>query len=664
MRNLFIVNDSAEVVIVGSEIQVTGALFNISLDRLVDDEFYIDNPLCSEENLTFGKMESGHLEFTLINDKLIPNLEKTVIKVYEYDVDNVLTIKQLGRFTVDSDEKSTDRSTRIINAYDDIYYLRDYDISAWYYGIAYDGNIPSRTCKWLRDSLFAWLNDTSENGGNYPITQQTVDLVNDGFIIYKGIESDVITFDFFMSRLIELNGAFGHISNTGVFEYITLQPYSEEAVHTFTPDNIIPPVQFEDYSVWGIGYVDVYDRDNIRLFRVGDSAYAHPSRYRIIDSFVFADYNKGDSVAKAALSLLRGQITHRRYTPFEAECVGETNIKLGDRVDIESSYVRFDGSSQEDVNVYFYSYALEMHREGIQQPVYTYGAKGKEKQPKYKLEKSSNWHVGDSTEGTGTTSTLEDDWKIKYIKAERNNGIRYLQEPSNVHVDYDSEDIKVNISWTDPSDITNYKPEPQTWAGTVVVRKEGSEPWYIWDGEVLVDSTTRDEYSETPFVDDTIEINKQYYYGIFPYSILDDSDPEHIKKRYRFTKVLSVNTSEYLQAPIIESITAGTIATWNGTELAILWSGDENSLTVQIADEHIVFKMYSGETLIYTITSPVGSDVNDIKKIHIAFLEDENNHVAKPSFVYHTSNGYSYNQEEPTDAEMGLIYTWLQGGES
>ncbi len=129
------------------------------------------------------------------------------------------------------------------------------------------------------------------------------------------------------------------------------------------------------------------------------------------------------------------------------------------------------------------------------------------------------------------------------------------------------------------------------------------------------------------------------------------------------TKTCTSNAYEFSNnTPVITDAFMGTGATWDGSEVDIAWSGDYNSLTVQISNAHIVFKMYINSTLIYTFTSPVGTSTTDIDKIHVGFLIDDTNEVAKPSFIYDNGNDtYQYNQEAPTDAEMGLIYEWLSG---
>lgn len=684
--NYFYEHESSHLVIVNSDATVTGVVndapeiinsrYIITEVDIPQEKFSLDESLCSEDNLTFGLLEAARLNFTMYHyddGEDVPNLTDEEIAVYIYFNGNSSNIFRVGTYIVKEDKYNSDRSKREINAYDVLNDLREFDVTKWYSAIYKNNTV--RTVKQLRDGLFTWLNTPKTSsylgieGGDYDYTliQDDTELVNDDLEIEQGIESDVITFGFVMQRLLEVNGVFAHVDRNGVIKYIKLASYDTAAVKVFDDNSRIPPLNYPDYHVWGIGYVRAIDRNNVEIAMMGSSAYKHPSIYNIIDSFVFSNNNNRagfSEMAKTAVQKARDVMKHLWYYPFETKCLGNLCYEVGDRIDIEKT--TYDDDDIPHFTT-FYTYILERHFTGINGFRDSLEAKGERKQPVYKIT-NDRWHTGDGTNatsgsGSGGVVDLTDDWKTKFVKAIRNVGLRLLQEPSHVSVVYDSEDMKVRISWKDPDDLSTHRPIPIEWAGTVVVRKEGSEPWHIWDGEVLVDSTTRDEYLETPLEDSEIEIGKHYYYGIFPYHIAID-DEEHPIKHYRFTKVMAVDTSEYLQAPIIESITAGTIATWNGTELAILWSGDENSLTVQIDDGHIVFKMYSGETLIYTITSPVGSDVNDIKKIHIAFLEDENNHVAKPSFVYHTSNGYSYNQEEPTDAEMGLIYTWLQGGES
>lgn len=79
-----------------------------------------------------------------------------------------------------------------------------------------------------------------------------------------------------------------------------------------------------------------------------------------------------------------------------------------------------------------------------------------------------------------------------------------------------ADNTKISLSWTDPAD------NPQAiWFGTKVVRKQDSAPTDPTDGVVVVNSTIRDEFSSTPFVDTTAQTGKIYYYRFFPYKVVE-----------------------------------------------------------------------------------------------------------------------------------------------
>ncbi len=71
------------------------------------------------------------------------------------------------------------------------------------------------------------------------------------------------------------------------------------------------------------------------------------------------------------------------------------------------------------------------------------------------------------------------------------------------------------LTWNDPAnDISR---PACVWAGTLIVRKEGSFPTSPTDGDIVVDSTTRDAYASTALVDTPAEAG-DYKYRAFPYS--------------------------------------------------------------------------------------------------------------------------------------------------
>lgn len=77
---------------------------------------------------------------------------------------------------------------------------------------------------------------------------------------------------------------------------------------------------------------------------------------------------------------------------------------------------------------------------------------------------------------------------------------------------------KTAIWWSDPQDTTLDAIVFVKWAGTLVVRKEGSAPINEKDGIIILDNKERDKYKENPFEDTGVDIGKTYYYGLFPYT--------------------------------------------------------------------------------------------------------------------------------------------------
>ena len=139
------------------------------------------------------------------------------------------------------------------------------------------------------------------------------------------------------------------------------------------------------------------------------------------------------------------------------------------------------------------------------------------------------------TAGASAGSSAGGYSSFDFVEIIRNIGFRLLDEPSNVNIYYDESQNTVALKWTDPADINTNEPAPATWAGTVVVRKEGSAPRHKWDGTIITDSTIRDQYSSNALIDSALQAAPGYYYGIFPYDTKGD---------YRYTKVVSTGIVE------------------------------------------------------------------------------------------------------------------------
>lgn len=168
----------------------------------------------------------------------------------------------------------------------------------------------------------------------------------------------------------------------------------------------------------------------------------------------------------------------------------------------------------------------------------------------FEMSAQSEEYAGGGSSGGGYGSSFD------FVEIIRNIGYRLLNEPTNATVYYDSVEEAAKIRWTDPPDISTNEPCTATWAGTVVVRKETEAPKHRWDGTLIIDSTTRDEYAETALVDSNVDPQKTYYYGIFPYDT---------RGWYRYTKTVSFYTNP-LPIPEIVSLEV------NGGEITVTYS--------------------------------------------------------------------------------------------
>ena len=128
---------------------------------------------------------------------------------------------------------------------------------------------------------------------------------------------------------------------------------------------------------------------------------------------------------------------------------------------------------------------------------------------------------------------------------DRINGTGWkLSAPTNVAIVNFDEAAK--ITWTDPDDVVINGGIAATWAGTKVIRKEGSAPTSPSDGVEVVNETTRNQYQNTPVIDTGLTNGVTYYYGIFPYTDVGV---------YNLQSVTSFIPSEIiLYAPVINSI--------------------------------------------------------------------------------------------------------------
>jgi hypothetical protein len=342
---------------------------NITNTELHQEKFELTESLCSEQELTFGSCEAAMIKFTVSNTFLPMKGRWMTVRMSLGGHTDVPF--QFGRYKVDSDTPTADRTCRDVVAYDALYDILNADVAAWYNTVFpshkeqqkdKDGKTTTVTVydpvtmKQFRDSFFKY----------FGIEQADIILVNDNMSIEKTVavtpssetssdteESSIIGESMsgkeVLSCICEINGCMGHMGRDGKFHYI----YLEQEIQGLYPRNDLYPADdlfprdpkstqigkgfyvtatYEDYLVKTINKLQIREQKNDIgvIVGTGDNAYV------IEDNFLV--YGKGTkelkSIANNVLSKIRGIV----YRPFTADCKGNPCLEVGDAVRLPTRY--------------------------------------------------------------------------------------------------------------------------------------------------------------------------------------------------------------------------------------------------------------------------------------------------------------------------------------
>jgi hypothetical protein len=113
-------------------------------------------------------------------------------------------------------------------------------------------------------------------------------------------------------------------------------------------------------------------------------------------------------------------------------------------------------------------------------------------------------------------SLVYDEIKEKWV----NGGSSQVQldDVTGANVQVVTETQSAILTWTDPNDVEIGGKVLAEWAGTKLVRKIGSAPTDVSDGTLIIDSTVRNQYSSTGYIDSSLQFDTVYYYRFFPYT--------------------------------------------------------------------------------------------------------------------------------------------------
>lgn len=117
---------------------------------------------------------------------------------------------------------------------------------------------------------------------------------------------------------------------------------------------------------------------------------------------------------------------------------------------------------------------------------------------------------------------------------------------------------KITVSWSDPDDIIENEETMASWVGTKLVMKQGSYPTNANDGTVIINNTTKNQYSNTPYEIANLTNDTTYYFQLFPYT---DVGTYNTSEQNRFEATPKEVTVYGVEREITSSST-----TWNRIE--------------------------------------------------------------------------------------------------
>lgn len=325
------------------EILGTGTI--LSDDNIEQENFELEESICSENELYFGLCESAMCKFAVYN--VSESLIGKQIHVWQTIGDNAEVVS-LGYFKI-SEETKRDGNTGLwkdIVAYDYLSEALDTDVLAWWKSL--------------------WTNNTWLSVGNIwksllthlGIQYTQMSLANDNARITNNINPSNLTARNILQACGELSGVFGQMGRDGKFKWVSIYDASHTSMiypsETLYPSTSLFPIQlsgasygseeelsgtnpiyfadqsqYEDYTVQPIDCVIVQNYDGALATKVGDT---ETNPYIVFGNFLTWGMSTSEQnlVASNLLAIIYG-IT---YVPNMTSMIGLPYLECGDVIEI------------------------------------------------------------------------------------------------------------------------------------------------------------------------------------------------------------------------------------------------------------------------------------------------------------------------------------------
>lgn len=308
-------------------VKIPGAGITLRNEDILADSLELKEAIESGDNLSFQGCIAASLKvecFNLVDETLIGQRIEADITA-----DNTQTIPLFRGFISEVTNATHEEFTTTIRAYDALYNINNRDVTAWYNSLTFPISMIN-----FRNSFFSYVG----------VTQVADYLPNDGITIQKAIEDKVIVGEKIIKAICQLNGRYGRINRSGLFEYVHLVE-GVEALYPredlYPADDIYPAaenaldnvakayykdISFENYRVSPITKVQLINKDGA----IAASAGSGINIFTVQNNPLVWGLNA--SVLQAIANNLYNTVQGLWYTPSNVECVGLPYVECGDFV--------------------------------------------------------------------------------------------------------------------------------------------------------------------------------------------------------------------------------------------------------------------------------------------------------------------------------------------
>lgn len=322
----------------------TGAGINMTNDDIVSESIVYDRGMCESDVFQYGTYYSASFKVNVFrtDERFVGKKFIVIVSIEGHSLN-------IGVFKCYSDKLSSDRRSRELIMYDDLYQLNELDVAGWYNHFWDSGE--DMTLIQFRQAFFS---ECLHMVADLTDTQGTA-LPNDFVYVKKAADFRTLSASTVLKSILQINCVNGHIScipgqGDSVFRWVRIKNYyihgapPEPLVIDIVPDATLDASKFyncnyEEYQVW---YADrtgiIIDPDNVILAASGSTsplpAHDNNTLYLSYDNLFMRNLPQ-DDLSPFMYNLYNNVHNRIAFTPAQIQMRGNLCYEPGDVIEVD-----------------------------------------------------------------------------------------------------------------------------------------------------------------------------------------------------------------------------------------------------------------------------------------------------------------------------------------